>query len=80
MYGNCEFNGNYVPHFTKKSEIRAPPSPLRRRSAAYSSDGNDFYCEIELQELMNDGECRWNSSLGGGGNLTRWPEVELLRY
>ncbi|RYR44840.1 hypothetical protein Ahy_A08g041116 isoform A [Arachis hypogaea] len=55
--------------------------------AGDSPENDDFWGEIELPELMNDGECRWSYSHGGGGwnsggssgsgDVTAWPEVEL---
>ncbi|MED6152221.1 hypothetical protein PIB30_089760 [Stylosanthes scabra] len=65
----------------------AGDSPEKCGISNSSSDGDDFWGEIELPELMNDGECRWSYSHGGGGwnsagnggsgDVTAWPEVEL---
>ncbi|XP_058740660.1 ethylene-responsive transcription factor ERF023-like [Vicia villosa] len=45
------------------------------------SGGDDFWGEIELPELM-ESECSWNSPSGSSwncsGDLTGWPEVEVL--
>ncbi|KAJ1414724.1 AP2/ERF domain [Sesbania bispinosa] len=59
-------------------------SPADEKSSIVSdgdSGGDDFWGEIELPELM-DGESCWSSPSGSSwtssGDITAWPEVELL--